>query len=192
MRRLLLFTLLLGIAITAFAQSYPSTGLLRAQATFAIGKDTWLTGAKPYLFGEFEAMPDDHVGIAGSVLVHLSRNEMATQPNLYGVWEAHTHHVLLGPMWHFKPHQPLDVHVGLQPGFTAVVFNGQLSETNNHRPSITPSVAGTAGVAYYGSFFHVFAQAKLITGYQASEIHRGSLTEGLLTAGLGWNLNVQR
>ena len=192
MNKALLTAALLAMASVAAAQNVPNAGLIRAQATFAVGKDTWLEGAKPYLYTELEVMPDDHVGIAGSTFIQLSNlstvNSNATVNTEFGYV---THHLFFGPMWHFRPDQPFDVHVGLQPGFTAInqTFGNAFALGTWE---VAPSVAGTAGVAYYGSFFHVFAQAKVLSGYHAGADHRGSLTEGMLTAGLGWNIDVKK
>lgn len=192
MKKLILFSLGLMVSVQLFSQ-YPSAGLLRSTATFAVGKDTWMQGIKPYLYTEFEGMPDDHVGIAGTVILQLANRPMqdyTALPETY--YDVFTHHLFFGPAWHFAPGKPFDFNVSFQPGMTLVGGRYSTDLILVRSFEVAPSVSGAATAAYYGSFFHVYAQARIITGKMAGATARTPLTEGLLTFGLGFNLDVKQ
>lgn len=197
---LYIFLFLLLSSSFAGAQGV-SSGLLRAQGTLAMGLDLVEPDTRYYVYGDLEYMPSDHIGIDGAILLNFGSSNPEFPRN--GVFapseDMRTHHVFFGPNYHFKPNQPLDFFVGFQPG----MFVAQIPENVSRDPGGTftlhpetimlgPSVSVNGGIAYYGSFFHLFGHLRAVAGRATGAWYNVSMVEFMPTFGLGFNIDTHK
>jgi hypothetical protein len=189
----LTLTMLFGAML--FGQSDPGIhqGMVRFQGTLALG----LSPAKLkspeqryYIYGELEYLFSDHWGFNGASFANLGSSEKAM---LFGgdvVEDGYIHSILVGPVYHFFPDQAFDLHLGFQPGFslTSMTFNSP-SDAVIKESQISPTASPFLGVAYYGSFFHLFGEARWIQANYSSRLMQRSFSDLRLCIGLGFNFN---
>lgn len=194
MRWLLLMGLVLG-GITAQAQKAEGIhqGMVRVQGTLALGVDLSKATAEQryYIYGEGEYLLSDHIGVNGSVWANLGSSEHRLQPR-GGVPEedAYVHSILAGPVFHAFAQRPLDLYFGIQPGFSLTqVRYIQPDDGVGREVQVAPTATVHGGVAYYGSFFHLFAQARYARTQHYSLALRQSFHDLRLCIGLGFNFN---
>jgi hypothetical protein len=190
MKKLLLLTLLWGAFLAAQAQDGIHKGLVRVQGTVGLGI------SKPelryYVLGELEGLLTDHVGINGAIYANLGSDRSAfdiyfsePKPDDYYV-----HTIFAGPIYHFTPNKPLDVHVGVQPGISLTQLNYMPpSGTVATEFDVAPAASVLTGVAYYGSIFHLFAQARYVVTRHTTVHGDVPLNDLRLAIGLGFNFN---
>jgi hypothetical protein len=168
--------------------------MVRVQGTVAMGLD--INKVKPeqryYVYGEGEVLVSDHIGVNGAVWYNLGSSERRFfsfgDPD--GAEDLKVHSILAGPVFHAFANQPIDLFAGIQPGFslTTAKYNTPVDgvETNLQ---ISPTASVHGGVAFYGSFFHVFAQARYLRTQHFSLRERQPLNDLRLCIGLGFNFN---
>jgi hypothetical protein len=167
-------------------------GMLRTQGTLAAGIVNRSEEIRYYVYGELEYLLDDHVGFNGAIYGQVGSSKQEF-PELIAPdgGDYFTHSVFAGPIYHFRQDTPLDLYVGLQPGLhlTQSPFVNQAWGIQYQESwSLSPSASALAGIAYYGSFFHVFGQLRALTGQNVKAGTLYGIAELRPTFGLGFNL----
>jgi hypothetical protein len=167
-------------------------GMVRVQATYALGLLNAAREQRYYLYGDAEAMVNDHLGVDGGIYVQLgsSQREIGVGIDGKGGWDMRAHTLLFGPNYHFRPQRVVDVYAGVQPGLHLVVQPAQdgILPVARHI-AVAPAASAVAGIAWYGSFFHLFGQARGIWGQGVTGAAQYGITELRLSFGLGFNFN---
>lgn len=190
-----LIPLLLLLSLPALAQKKEGIhkGMFRTQGTVAIGFDANRSTKEQryYIYGESEFLLSDHIGVNGSAWANIGSSERrsfgfaSTQME-----DGFVHSILAGPVFHAFANQPLDLYVGIQPGFSITGVRYTLPADGvgtNYQLSPTATVHG--GIAYYGSFFHLFAQARYVRAQHSSLEALRSFNDLRVCIGLGFNFN---
>jgi hypothetical protein len=167
-------------------------GMVRVQGTVAMGIDLrQYTGEQRYyIYGEGEYLLSDHIGVNGSIWGNVGSSTLRYTATTDPREEALVHSILAGPVFHLWTGRPVDVFAGIQPGFsltqerTTFFAHGAVME-NQFGP--TASVFG--GAAYYGSFFHLFAQVRYVRAQHISYYQLHPMNDLRLCIGLGFNFN---
>jgi hypothetical protein len=191
MRRLLVGLFLLGMLGGAQAQTGVHAGMVRVQATFSLGLLNARQEYRYFLYTNAEAMLNDHLGLDGGFYVQLgsSKGELRDPaPGRHTDMRAHC--LLFGPNYHFRPGKPLDVYAGVQPGLHLVMEPAPfgIGPAYDH-VAVAPAASVVGGLAYYGSFFHLFGQARGIWGNGVTGSTPYGISELRLSFGLGFNFN---
>jgi hypothetical protein len=187
---LIILPILLSMSLMAQKKEGIHRGLVRVQGTVGLGI------SKPelryYFIGELEGCVSDHIGINGTTYTNFGSDRSAF--DIYTVKpkadDFYVHSVLTGPIYHFLTDQPLDVYVGIQPGLSLTQFN-YLNRAGAVQTEwgVAPTTSALTGVAYYGSFFHLFAQARYVATRHATLVDNRPLRDLRLAIGLGFNIN---
>lgn len=194
MKKLSIGLVLILLGIQAFAQKKEGIhkGMFRTQGTVALGIDINKNTKEQryYIYGEAEYLLSDHIGVNGSVWANLGSSERRLIPLGTPEEEGYVHSILAGPVFHAFTGRPLDLYVGIQPGFSLTVartiapFDG-VQETMQ----LSPTATVHGGVAYYGSFFHLFAQARYVRTQHTTLNDIRQFSDLRLCIGLGFNFN---
>lgn len=193
MRRLVICLLLVGALTGAKAQKEHGVhaGMVRVQATYSIGLLNARQETRYFLYGDAEGLVNDHLGIDGGVYVQLGSSNAeysSGSANRYNDIRAHT--LLFGPNYHFRPKKPLDIYAGVQTGLHLVREPAYIGiEPAPVHTSIAPAASVVGGLAYYGSFFHLFGQVRGIYGNGVGGSVQYGISELRLSFGLGFNFN---
>ncbi len=193
---ILILPLLFGTLLYGQSENGIHQGMVRFQGTAAMGFETsnkvYENGEQRYyVYGEVEYLLSDHLGINGAFFANLGSSEKivltrAADPSEDG----YVHSTFAGPIYHFLPQQALDLYVGIQPGFsystvhTTAANDGVISESQ-----FGPAGSVLTGAAYYGSFFHLFAQARYVASPFSSNSAQRNFNDLRLCIGLGFNFN---
>jgi hypothetical protein len=168
-------------------------GMVRFQGTFAIGFDQnkqYGAEQRYYLYGEGEYLLGDHLGLNGATFFNLGSSSNLELINGKSIEDTYVHSVLAGPVHHFFDDQPLDLFVGLQPGFSVIdQYNYNVFSGNARAVHLAPTASVFGGLAWYGSFFHLFAQARYVNTLVNTQQFGKSLNDLRLSIGLGFNFN---
>ncbi len=180
MNRLLIFTLLF-ISAGAFAQNKKPSGvrkgLLRTEGTLCYGSGI---NSRYYFQGELEYLVHNRVGLNGTTYFNIGPS---------GNYPGSCHSVFSGPVFHFPMSKQMDLSLALQPGLSFVKDKG--SKENSSVSEMIPNTSIVGGLAYYGSFFHLFFQLRANSAYVNDIVQRQSLSDLRIAFGLGWNLNLK-
>lgn len=192
MKRMMLALLLLA-GLSAHAQG-PRTGMLRVQGTVAVGLSRPET--RYYVNGEFEGLLTDHLGLNGAAYATMGsdRSVFDTFASPAKPDDLYMHSILAGPLYHFVSDRPIDVYVGVQPGFSLVQHHYLLDANGNAGTEydFVPTATAVTGVAYYGSFFHLFAQARYVSARFSTTEAQLPLGDLRLAIGLGFNFHTRK
>ncbi|MCB9234013.1 MAG: hypothetical protein H6581_20320 [Bacteroidia bacterium] len=194
---LLLLALVLGFSVSGWSQAGVHKNMVQVQGTFGVGNNfhEW----KYYVYGDLGFMASDHIEINGVIFANLgsSANDLTgvaeyISPNLFGQ-DYRTHSLFFGPRYHFMPNQPFDVYALVQPGVTLVHTQTVQSvggfAAEPARNGLAPVFSVGGGLAYYGSFFHLFGETRFVAGGYYNEAYSIPLNEIRLAFGLGFNFN---
>jgi len=190
MRKLLfLLPMLLGMSLFAQKREGIHQGMIRVQGTVGLGISK--QELRYYVLGELEGCISDHLGINGTVYANLGSDRSAF--DIYfskpAADDYYVHSVLAGLIYHFLADQPLDVYVGVQPGVSLTQLNYMNTAGNvNTEFGVSPTASALTGIAYYGSFFHLFAQARYVATRHATVQDNTPLRDLRLAIGLGFNI----
>jgi hypothetical protein len=186
----ILLPILLSLQLAAQKEVGIHQGLWRVQGTVGLGI------SKPelryYVLGELEGLISDHVGINGTVYANLGSDRSAfdiffSPPKAD---DYYVHSVLAGPIYHFISNKPIDLYAGFQPGLSLTQLNFLYPDNAvGTEWSAAPTASVLTGVAYYGSFFHLFAQARYVATRHATIRANTPLRDIRLAIGLGFNIN---
>jgi hypothetical protein len=188
---LILSTLLSGSTGALQAQGVHA-GMARVQGTLALGLLNKSQELRYYLYGEGEYLLDDHWGLNGAVYAQMGSSKQEFSDNVSPSGGNYlTHSLFSGPVYHFRPNTPLDVYVAVQPGIHLTQsprVEYPFGITFPQAYDIHPAASLNVGAAYYGSFFHLFAQLRAVTGHNLKAGTVYGLAELRPTFGLGFNL----
>ena len=190
MRKLLfLLPMLLGMSLFAQKREGIHQGMIRVQGTVGLGISK--QELRYYVLGELEGCISDHLGINGTVYANLGSDRSAF--DIYfskpAADDYYVHSVLAGPIYHFLADQPIDVYVGVQPGISLTQLNYMNTAGNvGTEYGVAPTASALTGIAYYGSFFHLFAQARYVGTRHATVQDNSPLRDLRLAIGLGFNI----
>jgi hypothetical protein len=167
-------------------------GMVRVQGTLAVGIDTRsVTGEQRYyIYGEGEYLLSDHIGVNGSIWANVGSNTLRYVGDGPPKEEAFVHSILAGPVFHLFANRPLDVFAGIQPGFS-LTQERSIFYVDPTRPDrqFGPTASVFGGAAYYGSFFHLFVQARYVRAQHISYTVLHPMNDLRLCIGLGFNIN---
>jgi hypothetical protein len=186
---LLILPLLLSLSLFAQKREGIHKGLVRVQGTVGLGVSKM--ELRYYFIGELEGLVSDHIGINGTTYTNLGSDRSIF--DVYAVKpkrdDYYVHSVLTGPIYHFLVDQPIDFYVGIQPGFSFTQANYiNASGGASTEFGFAPTASALTGVAYYGSFFHLFAQARYVATRHASVQVNTPLRDLRVAIGLGFNI----
>ena len=157
-------------------------GLLRFQGSLAYG---FLNPHRNFTFGDAEFLVTDHIGINGGSYLQQGS---AKPDQLFATMS------LFGPIWHFTPRQRWDFYAGFQPGFISTDTVELTKKTKVSRDDLNATPAGSicGGVAWYGSFFHAFAQLRMVGASLTNKDYHSRYSDVLIAFGLGFNIDLIR
>lgn len=184
--------LLMLLGGSMYGQQGVHAGMVRVQGTFALGVLNGSEETRSYIYGEAEGMLDDHVGFNGGLWAQVgSSKDEYSEAEAIGRGDVLVHSLFAGPQYHFLPGRAIDVYVGLQPGLhlvsqPAVELDGEPLDAGSH---LVPGASVNTGVAWYGSFFHLFGQMRGVWGEYVSGPRRYGISEVRVCFGLGFNFN---
>lgn len=157
-------------------------GLLRTMGTINFGRLTKEEQTNIYLQGVLEYFVTKNITSRGDIYYYLkSGNQQLLNLN---------HQLFAGASYHFNTNSNFVPYLGIEPGVgltqaSFVIMNGE----NNIEAS--PLISAVAGFNYYASkWFHLFIDARYVTGKHLSNQKMISLDELRLSFGLGFNLNI--
>lgn len=180
MKRILIFFLLF-ISVNSFAQKKPGPGIrkgmLRAEGSLCYGSGS---NNRYFVQGELEYLVHNRVGLNGMTYFNIGPA---------GIYPKSVHTIFSGPAFHFPMSKQMDLSLAMQPGLSFVKDNGSLE--NSPVSEMVPNTSIMGGLAYYGSFFHVFFQMRANAAYTNDTVERQSLSDLRISFGLGWNLNLK-
>lgn len=170
------------------AQNGIHQGMIRVQGTFALGQDFEMEEQRYYIYGEAEYLPTRSIGVNGGIYGMVASNTRPDHPD-FEQKDTYIHNMFFGPAFHFNPESRVDPYVMVQPGVAFVhgpVWNKEFDVVD--RMGLAPVGSLTAGISYYGSFFHLNAQIRALTGTYADQYFQFGLSELRASFGLGFNL----
>ena len=188
-------------ASTAFAQDdilvkddkdFRTDGILRATATFALGKPFSYNILMPYIKGELEYQFEERWSVRGEV--YYQAGEMGSSARMF----THYHSAFTGVSYHFMKNNHFDPYAGLQVGavwseLTPNVASTVILDYELQRSSVDAVISPIIGFNYYANnYFHVFANVRYLYGNRAAAYARQNLSELRISFGLGFNINVKR
>ena len=180
MRAFLLLSLLFLTSVTV-AQKKPGPGIrkgmLRAESSLAYGSGK---DARYFLQGELEYLVHNRVGLNSMAYINIGPA---------GNYPKSVHTLFSGPAFHFPMSKQMDFSLAIQPGLSFVKDAGTLE--NSAVSELIPNSSIMGGVAYYGSFFHLFFQMRANSAYTNDTKVRQNLSDLRVSFGLGWNLNLK-
>lgn len=191
---LILLPMLCSVVVFGQKQSGIHAGLVRVQGTVALGFD--INKVTPeqryYIYGEGEVLISNHIGVNGSAWYNLGSSERRFRE--YGtpdsIEDLKVHSILAGPVFHAFANRPIDLYAGIQPGFSITTSNYNMPFGGvGTDVQVSPTASVHGGIAFYGSFFHLFAQARYLRTQHYSLRNQQSLSDLRLCIGLGFNIN---
>ena len=196
---LILFLLFCSVGLKAQQPVGVGKGMIRTQGTYVFGFDGLET--KYYINGGAEYMLTDNIGWNGNLSANIGSSKQDAVLFLTDcckpddeIEDYYVHSLFFGPYYHFLPNKRIDLYAGIQPGmslFHAPEYQYQVSSTETRTAlttnAVLPNASAVAGVAYYGSFFHLFGNARFVTGSVHNQTYKANLNELRLAFGLGFN-----
>lgn len=183
-----LLFVLLGIITNASAQDdfQLSTGILRAQGAFAMGKLTESKATQIYIKGDLSYYLDNKISVRADGFYFVDSQDKLTKPFEY------SHSLFTGLSYHLGNGGALDPYVGLQPGINIARPNLiTILPVAPVKTSWSPVFSGHIGFNYYApKIFHLFVHLQYIQGRFISSVANHSLSEFRISFGLGWNIDV--
>lgn len=173
------------IGLSAHAQDdgegpYIHAGLIRAQATISVGALSDAEISPIYLHGNLEYYAEQNMSIRGDTYFYLNNLEKSDTIGYY-------HSNFFGIGWHPAKKGYLDPYVGLQPGVG--LLHREVEETGREFTKLSPLVSANIGVNYYApKWFHLFLDARYVSGMITDHAARFSLNELRFSFGLGFNI----
>jgi hypothetical protein len=189
--------LLLFAAIVTFesvaqeAKDFQKDGMIRATATFAVGKPFAVNTVHAYLKGELEYQLQENWSIRGDVYV------LVGQMGANRIFKDY-HSASAGASWHFTDRKALDPYVGLQVG--VLWSDTHASESDlpalpyaPQQRAIDALISPHVGFNYYASnYFHLFANLRYLYGQRLAANSSNNLSELRLSFGLGFNILAKK
>lgn len=181
-----------GDVLVKSDKDFRTDGMLRATATFALGKPFSYNILMPYIKGELEYQFEERWSVRGEV--YYQAGEMGSSARMF----THYHSAFTGVSYHFMKNNHFDPYAGLQVGalwseMTNEVAAMVILDHELQRSSVDAVISPIIGVNYYANnYFHVFANVRYLYGNRAAAYARQNLSELRISFGLGFNINVKR
>jgi hypothetical protein len=189
-RALLIFTLFPFCAISQ--DDFKKDGMLRATATFAVGRLLSYDISNAYLKGELEYHIEEKISLRGDTYL-MAGSKSGEYFSL-----TNYHSSMAGISYHFTEKKKFDPYLGVQTG---VILSETKPEAEilifypypSNRRSINPLVSLHAGFNYYASnYFHLFANLRYLNGIRNAPDSFNDMNELRLSFGLGFNIGVKK
>ena len=202
MKKLFLAILMLSVVGASFSQEekkqFIHKGILRAQATISPGIMLKENVSTISIHGNLEYYVADNVSIRGDGYYGLKISEPNWDKVTFGgafPFMYSNHSVFAGASYHFKTKNHFDPYLCLEPGMSlsqSVIGIGTTDGYLYSNTSINPLISPAFGFNFYFQrVFHLFAEARYISGKHLSDdATPSSLNELRFSLGLGWNLNL--
>jgi len=179
-------------SMTINSQEFYKDGMLRATATFAVGKPFAISTLHSYVKGELEYQLDEAWSVRGDTY-YLVGNTGGVSNKFYDEY----HSTFAGVSYHFTKQKQFDPYLGIQAG---VLWSEIIPEPTiglalfePNRTSIDPLASLHAGFNYYAkNYFHLFMNVRYIYGIRSGEGQIKDLSEIRVSFGLGFNINVKK
>lgn len=177
---------------------YIRKGLIRSQGTISPGIMLKENVSTISIHGNLEYYVADNVSIRGDGYYGLKINEPNWEYVTFGeAWPFlySNHQLFAGVSYHIKTKNHFDPYLCLEPGMSMsqsvigiFATDGYFYSNTSFNPLISPALGFNF---YFQRFFHLFAEARYISGKHLSNaIIPLSLNELRFSFGLGWNLNL--
>lgn len=164
-----------------------SSGILRAQGAFAMGRLTESKATQIYIKGDLSYYLDSKVSVRADGFYFVDSQDKTNKPFDF------SHSLFTGMSYHLGKGAAIDPYVGLQPGINFARI-GNLETTLPISPNSTswsPVISGHVGFNYYApKIFHLFVHMQYIQGRFVNQLNTQSLSEFRISFGLGWNIDV--
>ncbi len=164
-----------------------SSGILRAQGAFAVGRLTESKATQIYIKGDLSYYLDSKVSVRADGFYFVDSQDKTNKPFDF------SHSLFTGLSYHLGNGGAFDPYVGLQPGINFARL-GSLVTTLPISPNVTswsPVLSGYVGFNYYApKIFHLFVHMQYIQGRFVNQLNTQSLSEFRISFGLGWNIDV--
>lgn len=163
-----------------------SSGILRAQGAFAMGRLTESKATQIYIKGDLSYYLDNKISVRADGFYFVDSQDKTNKPFEF------SHALFTGFSYHLGNGGPLDPYVGMQPGINFA----SIGKPENFLPgtsisSWSPVISGHIGLNYYApKIFHLFVHAQYIQGQFVNRLNSQSLSEFRISFGLGWNIDV--
>jgi len=194
-----LFLLLsIWIATSSFGQEFSKSNILRASASFSVGKLLKDKETTINVGTSLEYYLDEKFSLRGEGVYFIGYNDDVAFGYKYN------HGLMAGLIYHFTEKKAFDPYIGLQPGMSfgqygnltdSTLANDTYWLTNNQYTNfhVNPTVSIHTGFNYYAEkLFHLFIDVRYLYGNFHSEIPTMSLSELRVEFGLGWNLRLKK
>ncbi len=171
---------------TSYSQYLIGAGLIKATGSITPGRMVAQPMRNIYFSGFSEVYVSRKVSFRGDALWYVDGQSKATQET----WRyARNLSVYFGAFYHFNKNN-WDVHIGFQPGMAVIKPSGSVQV--NPLVKACPSAAVHVGSTFFvWKYFNFFADvAYTHTYYRGLNTGSAYLGEVLITAGLGFNINV--
>jgi hypothetical protein len=175
------------INVSAQDEFQLSSGILRAQGAFAMGRLTESKATQIYIKGDLSYYLDNKISVRADGFYFVDSQDKTNKPFEF------SHSLFTGLSYHLGNGGPLDPYIGLQPGinFARIGNSETLLPIHPITPSWSPVVSGHVGLNYYApKIFHLFVHLQYIQGRFVNAIDTQSLSEFRISFGLGWNIDV--
>ena len=205
MKKIVLAFILLSVAEASFSQDekkqFIHKGLLRAMATIAPGYMLKESISTISIHGALEYYVADNISIRGDSYYFLNSNQLMPEsgfPINYSILN-YNHATFSGVSCHLRTRNHFDPYFYFQPGISITnattclsiaPFNGCGSSVE--KTTANPLISfGTGFNFYFQRWFHLFGEARYVTGKYLSDAPTPmSLNELRFSFGLGFNLSV--
>lgn len=179
------------------AQEFIKSNLLRASASFSIGKLTADKESTINIGSSLEYYLDERFSLRGEGVYFIGYNDNIP------VGYKSNHGLMAGISYHFTEKKAFDPYIGLQPGMSFGKYGNLTDSTmvsdtywlSNNRYTnfhVNPTVSVHTGFNYYAEkFFHLFVDLRYLYGNFHSEIPTRSLNEIRIEFGLGFNFGLK-
>lgn len=191
-RALLFFAIILTFrSVAQDTNDFQKDGMIRATATFAVGKPFAVNTLHAYLKGELEYQIQENWSIRGDVYVLVG--QMGTN-RIYKDY----HSASAGASWHFTNRKAFDPYVGLQVGALWSEANVQPAATvllpyEPQKRAVDALISPHVGFNYYASnYFHLFVNLRYLYGQRLAANSSNNLSELRLSFGLGFNILAKK
>lgn len=173
------------------SKDFQKDGMLRATATFSVGKPFAVNTLHAYLKGELEYQLQENWSIRGDVYV------LVGQMGSNRIFKDY-HSASAGVAWHFTRRKALDPYIGLQVGalWSEAIVGASSTVILPYEPkqrSIDALISPILGFNYYASnYFHLFATMRYLYGQRLSAYSSNNLSELRISFGLGFNILAKK
>lgn len=171
---------------------FNKSGMLRATATFAVGKPFNVNTLHAYIKGELEYQMEERWSVRSEIYYMVGNTGGASNK-----YFDEYHSLFTGLSYHFTKKRQFDPYLGLQAGVLWSELTTPLSTEEPlyeiERTSVDPLISLHGGFNYYATnYFHLFMNVRYLYGVRTAPGSIRDLSELRFSFGLGFNINVKR